>query len=576
MKLLRAARFSHKRNLMDESHRVSILISTCIILFVELISIAIISFFMLRNMNRDASTTADEIQVVFVEPLYNVDDLQTMRIGEALLSSNRFAGITITSTATGRVLEKAPSYISRWIPPQTREIEYNGIPLGLVVLYFSDYEFREIVRNVFLIMFCVIAAVLAANVFAHRFFSQKRIRGILDRITSGINEIAAGNYERRVENSGYADMDAIIRLMNDMSLKVQSKNAELLTANNRLEQRVAERTSELEIALAEQRLLQDRLIESGKLTALGQLSAGIAHELNTPLGAIVSSNRLLAATFDEKVSSTLTYYVTLDPIERSLFDAIIRVGFLSNRTLTAALPGSRIAREILRQLQDAHIPDSGELAAPLMDLGLADCIPELIPFLATKRNLEIISQAGDIVIARRMVEIIHESSQRATNVVSAFRSYVSPEREESKLVDIPRDISQVLTLMHNMLKHGIKVQTNFIPVMVRGSSDKLSQVWMNLIRNGAQAMEFNGVLEIRTEMHGESAVVSVTDNGPGIPADIQDKIFEPFFTTKKQGEGMGLGLDICKRIVEMHHGRISFESRPGRTEFFVVLPSAAS
>jgi signal transduction histidine kinase len=212
-----------------------------------------------------------------------------------------------------------------------------------------------------------------------------------------------------------------------------------------------------------------------------------------------------------------------------------------------------------------------------MDLGLADCIPELIPFLATKRNLEIISQAGDIVIARRMVEIIHESSQRATNVVSAFRSYVSPEREESKLVDIPRDISQVLIPLHNMLKHGIKVQT-ILPSGdgSLGSSDKLSQVWMNLIRNGAQAMEFNGVLEIRTEMHGESAVVSVTDNGPGIPADIQDKIFEPFFTTKKQGEGMGLGLDICKRIVEMHHGRISFESRPGRTEFIVVLPSAAS
>ncbi|HOV65282.1 MAG TPA: HAMP domain-containing sensor histidine kinase, partial [Spirochaetia bacterium] len=177
------------------------------------------------------------------------------------------------------------------------------------------------------------------------------------------------------------------------------------------------------------------------------------------------------------------------------------------------------------------------------------------------------------IIARRMAEIINESSQKAVGVVSALRSYLSQEKSEENVVDISADISRVLTLMHNMLKHGINVQTKLTPVMVLGSSDRLSQVWMNLIRNAAEAMKFKGVLEIRTEIQGENAAVSVIDSGPGIPEEIRERIFEPFFTTKKEGEGIGLGLDICKRIVELHRGTISFQSRPGRTEFLVLIPA---
>ena len=172
-----------------------------------------------------------------------------------------------------------------------------------------------------------------------------------------------------------------------------------------------------------------------------------------------------------------------------------------------------------------------------------------------------------------MAEIINESSQKAAGVVSAFHAYLSQEKGEENLVDISADISRVLTLMHNMLKHGINVQAELTPVMVLGSSDRLSQVWMNLIRNAAEAMKFKGVLEIRTEIQGENAAVSVIDSGPGIPEEIRERIFEPFFTTKKKGEGMGLGLDICKRIVELHKGTITFKSQPGRTEFLVLIPA---
>jgi signal transduction histidine kinase len=103
--------------------------------------------------------------------------------------------------------------------------------------------------------------------------------------------------------------------------------------------------------------------------------------------------------------------------------------------------------------------------------------------------------------------------------------------------------------------------------------DEIGQVWNNLIVNALQAMKYQGRLIIQTYSETDKIVVKIIDNGPGIPKEIQDKIFEPFFTTKSHGEGTGLGLDICKKIVEeKHHGKIEVFSEPGCTCFTVTLP----
>jgi signal transduction histidine kinase len=564
------------KRFMDESHRLSLVISTSIILIVQIISLALLSYFMAADMNRKISTTADEISVALVDPLYNVDDAQAKRIAEALLSSGRIAGITIESTSTGLVLDKRIEHASGWSRPQSRNITYDGIALGSVVLYFSDRALTDIILSLLLIMLALIAAVLAANYLAYRFLSRKRIERLLARLTSGIGEIAAGRYDRRIEETGYSDIDAIIGSMNDMAGKVRTKSDELVAANNLLEQRVAERTADLEKSLVEQRMLQDRLIESGKLTALGQLSAGIAHELNTPLGAIISANRTIIEYLDEVFLGLPLIIDSLDPAERSLFDAITRLGFQANRALGLAITERGLLREIVLLLEEAEIENAAELSAQLMDLGLAGSIRELVPLLATRRNLEIVAAAGEAVIARRMAEVINESAQRASGVVSTFYSYLYPSSDEGdQVVDAAEDIRQALILMHSMLKHGIEIKTNLAPALIRGSSEKYTLVWMNLIRNAAQAMEYRGILEVCTERRGDAVVVSVVDDGPGIPDEIRGRIFEPFFTTKRRGEGIGLGLDICKRIVESHQGTISFESRPGRTEFSVCLPAVS-
>ena len=135
-----------------------------------------------------------------------------------------------------------------------------------------------------------------------------------------------------------------------------------------------------------------------------------------------------------------------------------------------------------------------------------------------------------------------------------------------------------LFLYHNQLKHGIEVLKHYDDVpSILCYADELQQVWTNIVHNAIQAMGGHGTLEICVSQSiGSSGrqciVVSIGNTGPPIPEDIQERIFEPFFTTKSSGEGSGLGLDICRKIINKHHGTITIESRPGRTTFYVWLP----
>ncbi|HTJ56473.1 MAG TPA: ATP-binding protein, partial [Devosiaceae bacterium] len=108
---------------------------------------------------------------------------------------------------------------------------------------------------------------------------------------------------------------------------------------------------------------------------------------------------------------------------------------------------------------------------------------------------------------------------------------------------------------------------------IEAYAGELNQVWTNIIDNAIQAMNGHGLLELHARTLGNAVEIRLTDNGPGIPPEIAARVFDPFFTTKAQGTGSGLGLHIAHNIVvNRHRGRLSFESRPGRTEFRIELP----
>jgi len=131
-----------------------------------------------------------------------------------------------------------------------------------------------------------------------------------------------------------------------------------------------------------------------------------------------------------------------------------------------------------------------------------------------------------------------------------------------------------LTILSHRLKRGVTVVRDYDANLPRvcAYGGELNQVWTNLMDNAIDAMDGPGQLRIRTARELDRVLVEIGDNGPGVPAELQDRIFEPFFTTKGVGEGTGLGLDTVCRIVRKHHGDIKLESQPGDTRFQVRIP----
>jgi signal transduction histidine kinase len=369
--------------------------------------------------------------------------------------------------------------------------------------------------------------------------------------------------------------DGEVRRLNEgLETMVEERTRQLKESNSELERSNAE----LERTLGELKATQSRLILSEKMATLGQLMAGIAHELNTPMGAILSSARKSLEGVEASFLPTLRWYRGLDESLCSLFDELYEAGGRSRVVgMEISTREARAERRRVAGLLEASGVEGGEaLAEALLELGVLGDFEEIAPRLASAEARELVRQARGLSAIGRSIAVIEASALKAAKVIEALRLYARNDSSQApSLVDVGASIETVLTLYYNKTKHGVEVQRSIAPgSRVMGRAEELERVWVNLINNALQAMEYKGALEIRTEVHGRQLLVSVADDGPGIGPEIQARIFEPFFTTKGAGEGTGLGLDIARKIVENHKGSITFESRPGRTVFSVRLPLA--
>jgi len=183
------------------------------------------------------------------------------------------------------------------------------------------------------------------------------------------------------------------------------------------------------------------------------------------------------------------------------------------------------------------------------------------------------------IAAHSLVGELHESTARISELVGAIKDYTHMDRASVEDVDVHDGIESTLTIMGHRLKQGrIAVERHYdrsLPFVTVHGSD-LNQVWTNLIANALDALDGEGTITITTRRTGGGVVVEVSDDGPGIPAEVRSRIFEPFFTTKPVGAGTGLGLDISRRIVLSYRGTLTVNSRPGRTAFVVTLPTESS
>ncbi len=319
---------------------------------------------------------------------------------------------------------------------------------------------------------------------------------------------------------------------------------------------------------------QKALIQSEKMAALGQLSAGIAHEINTPLGSIKALSNESSQLGIHIANALFKLHQTLS---QEQWPGLIE--FINQHEVKEKYLTTREQRPIRQQLEQELIRQ-GFQPADAIAQQLCQINIYTLPTQLLKLSPEQFQQASELLylvfMAERNNATILNATEKASRIVRSLKMYLhSGDEQMPVLFKLRESIDAVLNIYQNQLKKGVSVELQVEDELdVFGFPEQISQVWTNLIVNACQAMNYRGTIHINAQKANQSVIISFADNGSGIPAEIQPKIFDPFFTTKKMGEGSGLGLDIVKSIITRNRGKIYFHSEVGKgTIFFVELPS---
>ena len=341
-----------------------------------------------------------------------------------------------------------------------------------------------------------------------------------------------------------------------------------------LQQSLQEKNQNLQDTLEELKTAQTQLVQSEKMAALGHLVAGIAHEINTPLGAIRSSIGNLQDFFQQNLYQLPQFFQELSPLEIN-FILILLKQANNQQNILSTREKRKIKKTLRTQLETEAINDADSIADAIVDLGLSEKLSVIIPLLKSSSGNSVFNKIYQFFSLQKSAKTIEIATSKAAKIVFALKTHARHDSTETKSqADLIQGIETVLTLYENQLKQGVEVIKNYQPLpQILCYPDELNQVWTNLIHNALQAMNYQGILTIDTEYTQEQVIIRITDNGQGITKDILPKIFQPFFTTKPPGEGSGLGLDIVKKIIIKHQGSIAVSSTPGNTTFTVSLPT---
>ncbi len=275
----------------------------------------------------------------------------------------------------------------------------------------------------------------------------------------------------------------------------------------------------------EKKTLQIQILQSEKMASIGQLAAGVAHEINNPTG-FVSSNLKTLSDYQNDIFNLIKEYSKL-------------IADLKGAMATAEYPGS---------------------------------IPEQMERIVTLESKVDINYILDDI--PNLIKECQEGTERIKNIVIDLKDFAHPSEGKLQTTDINKGIESTLNIVWNELKYKATITKDYgeLPE-VQCYPQELNQVFMNILVNAAQAIEKEGEIRIATRAMDGQVEIAISDTGSGIPKVNLSKIFDPFFTTREVGKGTGLGLNIAYSIIKRHKGTIEVESEVGKgTTFIIRIP----
>ena len=426
-------------------------------------------------------------------------------------------------TGLRKAVEEQRPYFEYEYPPGTRKIsglsmlnhEYFSWVVGVGI---NDDDIFAPVRQLKMILISAASFTIVLVVFL-TFAIARRITIPLNKLNESAKVIAGGDLSQRVALSGRDEISQLSRSFNEMAGSLEQRSQELLELNRRLEEKVKERTRELEAAnqqmeraYHELKETQFQLVQSEKMASLGQLVAGIAHEIKNPLNFIYGNTEFLKQ-YVEQLRGLVALYES---------------------------------RAVLSEADRAEVSR----------------FKDQVNYAFLQEDLE------------TLIHNFEEGAKRIHAIISDLRTFSRMESDDFRAVNLHESIDLALGLLQNEYRGRIEIIKDYgtLP-SVECHPGRLNQVFMNLLLNACQAIRGEGTIRIQTEQAGDTVIIRIRDDGEGIePAEL-DKIFEPFFTTKPVGKGTGLGLSVSYAIIQQHRGSIEVSSDVGMgTEFTIRLP----
>ena len=448
----------------------------------------------------------------------------------------------------------------------------------------------ESLLNDLLLISCLVSVFVSLAIGFIVYIYLKKLFSELLRISDAIEN---QNYELRFSSTSNNEIGKLGHSFNFLLNNISNMQKEFLTQSQSLEEKVKERTRDLEIqkvsaefskfeaeiakqtaekTLAELKDSQEKLIRSEKMIALGQLVDGVAHEMNTPLGAIKASAEHIRKSMKDSAAYIFDLIRYLKIKEINLIQSILILNFnneISSREERALI------KSMTNELLSRNISNAYEVAETLIPLGITDISKEYDHLWVHEKNKEILQLLDLQVGLEKRAFVIEKSVDKTSKIVNVLKTFSNNNLDKKKEINLIDGLETTITIYGNFLRKGIVLQRNFdFKPLISCYPEKLIQVWNHLLQNSIHAIQTNGeiIISVKEGTVKPSILVSFQDNGQGISEDIKEKIFDPFFTTKKSGEGSGLGLHICREIISQHSGTISFESIPKKTIFTVEIP----